>query len=110
MCDRIIMPDGTEIESIVDGDACLCGSSHQEILTWIVQHIEEFGIDEWVEIAHTPFGYEVKIGEIMKFLQCVDCERYELVGGSNTTMRHCVCTKDCNGENHFKKVDAEAGV
>ena len=63
MCDVIIMPDGTEIESIVDNE-CLCGSTQHEILMWIVHHLPEIEIDTTVEITHAPFGWIVNILEV----------------------------------------------
>ena len=61
MCDKIIMPDGTEIESIKPDDVCLCDSSQSEILSWIVQHVKDIYIDENINIEHDPFGYVVTI-------------------------------------------------
>ena len=63
MCDRIIMPDGKEIESIIDDEACLCGIAQKEILTWIVQHIRELRFDEGIEIKRDVFGYFVSYNE-----------------------------------------------
>lgn len=60
MCDTIIMPDGTEIESIEDDESCLCNNAQAEILTWIVQHIPEIEICETLEIGRTPFGWECR--------------------------------------------------
>lgn len=61
MCDRIIMPDGSEIESIKGEDVCLCGNSQREILTWIVEHLPALEFDETVNINRGPFGYIVTI-------------------------------------------------
>lgn len=64
MCDRIIMPDGTEIERIKEDDICLCNSSQSEILSWIIQNVKEIYIDEKINIEHDPFGYVVTIDRI----------------------------------------------
>lgn len=61
MCDRIIMPDGTEIESIKGTNECLCGISQREILTWIVEHLPNLEFDQELIINRSPFGYEVSI-------------------------------------------------
>lgn len=61
MCDRIIMPDGSEIETIDEDELCLCGNSQKEILTWIIDHIPDLSIGDELDIAHTPFGWEVSI-------------------------------------------------
>lgn len=61
MCDRIIMPDGTEIESIKGEDECLCGNSQREILTWIVEHLPALEFDDVLKIGRDPFGYVVII-------------------------------------------------
>ena len=61
MCDKIIMPDGKQIESIKNDDVCLCDSSQSEILTWIVQHIKKISIDENINIEYSPVGYVVTI-------------------------------------------------
>ena len=71
MCDRIIMPDGTVIESI-NGDVCLCDSSQSEIILWILKQLPEIVIDEKIEIEHSPFGYEVNIKK--KFVDLGDID------------------------------------
>lgn len=63
MCDRIIMPDGKEIESIKGDGECLCGNSQREILTWIVEHLPVLEFDDVVSINHDPFGYYVSIAK-----------------------------------------------
>jgi len=37
----------------------------------------------------------------MKFIFCLDCENYKPLGGWKIGMRHCIYTKDCDGNNHF---------
>ena len=68
MCDKIIMPDGTVIESIheSDNDVCLCNSSQHEILTWIIQKLPEISIDQKIEIIHSQFGYEVYLPTVYR--------------------------------------------
>ncbi len=63
MCDRIIMPDGTEIESIKGDDECLCGNSQREILIWVVEHLPKLEFDDIVSINRGPFGYYVSIAK-----------------------------------------------
>ena len=42
----------------------------------------------------------------MKFLLCVGCQNYELIGGVNEgKLRHCRYVKDCDGDNHFIKAN-----
>jgi len=55
------MPDGAEIESITEDQACLCNSSQSEILSWIVQHVDEIVMGTKLEIVHDPFGWIVTI-------------------------------------------------
>ena len=61
MCDRIIMPDGSEVESIQGEDECLCGNTQRQILIWIVEHLPNLEFDETVSINRDPFGYFVTI-------------------------------------------------
>jgi len=61
MCDKIIMPDGTEIESIKPDDVCLCNSSQSEIFSWIVHHVKDIYINENINIEYSPVGYVVTI-------------------------------------------------
>ena len=63
MCDRIIMPDGTEIESIKGDDECLCGNSQREILIWIVEHLPMLEFNDVVSINRDLFGYYVSIAK-----------------------------------------------
>lgn len=59
MCDRIVMPDGKEID-ILD-DKCLCGRGQKTLLTHIIQDIPELQINQKLEITRDPFGYVVCI-------------------------------------------------
>jgi len=61
MCDRIIMPDGTEINSIRDENECLCGNSQREIFVWIAEHLPVLEINDVVLISRDPFGFVVSI-------------------------------------------------
>lgn len=61
MCNTIIMPDGKEIGSINSNNACLCGNTQTEILTWIVERVPGLEIGDKLEIEHTPIGYSVSI-------------------------------------------------
>lgn len=61
MCDVILMPDGTEVESInKDGD-CLCNNSQTEILSWIVNRMPIVEIGQKLIINRTPFGWQCYI-------------------------------------------------
>jgi hypothetical protein len=53
------MSNGTEIESIRSDGKCLCNSTEQEILHWIVDNAPPLSIDEALVIKRTPFGWEV---------------------------------------------------
>ena len=64
MCGTILMPDGIEIDSIVEDGTCTCQNTQKEILEWIVQHLPEIEFDEHVEILRTCFGWEVSINKI----------------------------------------------
>ena len=59
MCDRILMPDGTEVKSIREDGACLCNSTDEDILRWIVEHVLELQIGTTLEIKRDPFGWIV---------------------------------------------------
>lgn len=59
MCDRILMPNGTEIESVRPDGACLCNSTNNEIVRWIVEHAPELEIGTTVQIKRDPFGWIV---------------------------------------------------
>ena len=61
MCDTIIMPDGKEINSIVEDGTCTCQHTQKEILEWIVQRLPDIEFDEHVKIVRTCFGWEVYI-------------------------------------------------
>ena len=63
MCDRIIMHDGIEIESIDFDGSCLCGRTQKEILIWIILQLPELQFYDVVEIKRDPFGYYIKIQE-----------------------------------------------
>ncbi len=63
MCDRIIMHDGIEVESMDFDGSCLCGRSQKEILVWIILQLPELQFDDAVEIKRDPFGYNIKIKE-----------------------------------------------
>jgi len=63
MCDRILMPDGTEIESIREDGACFCDSTDEEILRWIVEHAPELRIGTTLQIKRDPFGWIMAIGK-----------------------------------------------
>jgi len=63
MCNKILMPDGTEIESIRPDGACLCNSTDNEILRWIVKHILELRIGTTLQIKRDPFGWIAAIGK-----------------------------------------------
>lgn len=71
MCDTIIMPNGKEFESIDGNNACLCGNTQTEILTWIVERVPGVEIGDKLEIEHTPVGYYVSI---QKYIYNDDCE------------------------------------
>ena len=68
MCDRINMPDGTEIESINQDESCLCTNTQTAILTWIVGRTPLLEIGDRLVIEHDPFSWNVKIEK-------VDCGR-----------------------------------
>ena len=61
MCETIIMPDGTEIESIDKDGTCLCGNSQTEILSWIVNRMPIVEVGQELEIYHSTFGWEISI-------------------------------------------------
>lgn len=61
MCDRIIMPDGNEIESLTEDNICFCGTSQKDILIWIVEHLPVLEFDDVVSIHRDVFGYFVSI-------------------------------------------------
>lgn len=63
MCDRL-MPDGTEIESVRPDGACLCNSTNNEILRWIVEHAPKLQIGTSLEIKRDPFGWIMTIGKV----------------------------------------------
>jgi hypothetical protein len=63
MCDRILIPDGTEIESIREDGACLCNSTDEAILRWIVEHAPELQIGTSLQIKRDPFGWIVALGK-----------------------------------------------
>lgn len=56
MCARILIPDGTEIESVRPDGACLYNSTDEDIMRWIVEHVPELKIDTLLEIKRDPFG------------------------------------------------------
>lgn len=64
MCDQIEMPNGRTVESIRSDGKCLCNSTEQEILHWIVQNVPSLSFNETLVIKRTPFGWEVKIVEV----------------------------------------------
>jgi hypothetical protein len=55
------MLDGTEIESIREDGACLCDSTDDDILRWIVEHVSELRIGTSLQIKRDPFGWIVTI-------------------------------------------------
>ena len=57
MCDRIIMPDGTEIESINKDRGCLCNNTQTEILQWVVQRVPVVEMGTKLVIVHDVFGW-----------------------------------------------------
>ena len=57
MCDRLLMYDGTEIESIREDGGCLCNTTDEDILHWIVEHTPELRIGTTLEIKRDPFGW-----------------------------------------------------
>lgn len=63
MCNRILMPDGTEIESIRSDGACLCNSTDDDIMQRIVEHAPELQIGTSLEIKRDPFGWIVALGK-----------------------------------------------
>lgn len=63
MCETIIMPDGTEIESINKDGTCLCENSQIEIMSWVVNRMPVVEIGQKLEIYHSPFGWEISIKE-----------------------------------------------
>jgi hypothetical protein len=58
------MPGGTEIESVRPDGACLCNSTNNEILRWIVEHAPELQIGTSLQIKRDPFGWIVTIGKV----------------------------------------------
>jgi hypothetical protein len=55
------MPDCTEIESVRPDGMCLCNSTNNEILRWIVEHVPELQIGTTLQIKRDPFGWIVTI-------------------------------------------------
>jgi hypothetical protein len=55
------MYDGTEIESIREDGACLCNSTDDDILCWIVEHAPELRIGTTLQIKRDPFGWIVAL-------------------------------------------------
>jgi len=71
MCDRIIMPDGSEITSIGDDpDVCFCQESQDDVLIWIIQNLSKsitpLKINDILRIERDPFGYLVTIEKAKK--------------------------------------------
>ena len=64
MCDRILMPDGTEIESVRPDGACLCNSTDDDIMRWIVEHVPEMRIGTTLQIKRDSFGWIVAIEKV----------------------------------------------
>lgn len=64
MCDRITMPDGTEIESTDPDGGCLCVNTQTEILLWIVQRTPCIEIGQRLIISRSPFGWDVNIESV----------------------------------------------
>jgi hypothetical protein len=55
------MPHGTEIESVSSDGTCLCNSTDEDILRWIVEHAPELRIGTSLQIKRDPFGWIVTI-------------------------------------------------
>jgi hypothetical protein len=55
------MHDGTEIESIREDGSCLCDSTDEDILRWIVEHVPELQIGTSLQIKRDPFGWIVAL-------------------------------------------------
>ncbi len=62
MCDRIKMPNGTEVDSVREDGNCLCGSQDREILEWIVNRVR-LKIGMRLIIERDPFGWSVSLDE-----------------------------------------------
>lgn len=65
MCNTIVMPDGTEIESFEGEDCCLCQKSQEEIISYIARELERKGVyihmGERLVVNYSCMGYEVSI-------------------------------------------------
>jgi hypothetical protein len=65
MCDIIIMPDGTEIESFEGENTCMCQKTQAEIISYIAKKLPTIEYGKKIIIEHDFPGYWVKIEDMV---------------------------------------------